>query len=192
VLRTTVGYTGGTTSKPTYRDMADHSEAIRIEYDPQQVSYQELLTVFWESHDPTYQTWGRQYRNALFYNSEDQKLAAEKSLAAISEQTRGAIQTAIEPAVPFTAAEDYHQKYLLRKADGIATELREIYPEEQAFVASTAAARLNGYLGCNGEPETLAKEVGELGLSPAMQNRLIEYVSTACGRFSGLTCPAPQ
>jgi len=149
-----------------------------------------LLNVFWESHDPTHQSFGKQYRNVLFYNSAAQKQAAEDSLKAIRAKTSGGIATPIEPAGSFTIAEDYHQKYLLRKSGGIYHDLRARYPDEKDFIASTAAARLNGYLGCNGSGEALQEEINILGLSSASQERLAEYVTTSCGqKFSGVSCP---
>ena len=161
-----------------------------VEFDPTIISFAELLDVFWQSHDPTHQSFGRQYRNVLFYASEDQKQAAYDSLEAVKKRTRGAVVTAIEPAGPFTTAEDYHQKYLLRKAGNIYHDLRTAYPDEKAFRESTAAARLNGYLGCNGSAEALNQELESLGLSPASRQRLVDIVTTSCGRkFSGVTCP---
>ena len=191
MVRTTVGYAGGTTINPTYRSIGDHSEVIRIEFDPLRIGYDQLLDVFWESHDPTYAVYSRQYRNAIMtYNREQQQLA-EASLAEVKTELREDVLTVIEPAGDFYTAEYYHQKYVLRKASGILHELQAIYPESEQFIASTAVARLNGYLGCNGDPDVLAKEVDSLGLSPKMQARLIEYVSRSCDRFAGLTCPAP-
>jgi len=192
VIRTAVGYAGGTSSNPTYHDLGDHSETVRIEFDPRQVSYQELLTVFWESHDPTYQVWSRQYRNAVFTLTESQREQAEASRNRLAARYREKIVTAIEPAGTFYLAEDYHQKYLLRQADSIFHDLQAAYPEAKELTASTAAARLNGYLGCSGDPDVLQREIGELGLSPAMQQRLIEYVSTECEHFSGASCPTPR
>ena len=79
VIRTRVGYTGGTTVDPTYHDLGDHSETIQIDYDPTQVSYQALLDVFWNSHNPTTRSWSRQYASAVFYHSDEQKKLAMES-----------------------------------------------------------------------------------------------------------------
>ncbi len=161
-----------------------------VEFDPSIVSFAELLDVFWQSHDPTRQSFGRQYRNVLYYNSNEQQQAAFDSLEETKKRTRGAVVTAIEPFGSFTTAEHYHQKYLLRKAGNIYHDLRAAYPHEKDFRESTAAARLNGYLGCNGSPEALNEELGSLGLSPASRQRLVDIVNTTCGRkFSGVTCP---
>lgn len=192
MIRTTVGYSGGTAVNPDYHHIGDHSETVRVEFDPAQVSYEELLAGFWESHDPTSQVWNRQYRNVIFTLTATQQEQAERSRTAVAARLHRPIHTAIEPAGTFYPAEDYHQKYLLRQAEGIFRDLQAIYPDAKAFAASTAAARLNGYLGCNGNPAQLQKEIGELGLSPTMQQRLRKYVSTSCKQFSGVTCPTPR
>ena len=171
--------------------MKGYTETVRVEFDPQLISYQQLLDVFWASHDPTYDVFGRQYRNAVFYTSEQQRLEAEKSRQQVKELTKRPVYTAIERAGKFYPAEAYHQKYYLRKADQLMSEFERIYPAAEGFAGSTAAARINGYLGCNGRPEDLQKEIGLLGLSQKAQNDLVEYVSTGCSRFEGLTCPAP-
>jgi peptide methionine sulfoxide reductase msrA/msrB len=122
VLRTAVGYTGGHTPHPTYEDVSSgatgHWEAIQIIYNPSLVSYAQLLDTFWRSFDPTddggqFGDRGPQYRPALFYHSEEQKKLAEMSRKALGDSGRfnRPIRTAILPAAPFTAAEDYHQCY---------------------------------------------------------------------------------
>ena len=163
-----------------------------MEFDPAQVSYLELLEVFWDSHDPGYDPYLRQYRNAVFYLNEDQRQLAEESLIAVQGSSRGKVATVVEPAGEFYVAEDYHQKYLIRKAKGILQEYQAIYPDQENLVASTAVARVNGYLGCNGQPEEVEKELTRLGLSRQMQELLVEHMATSCDRFSGLTCPAPK
>ena len=189
-MRTTVGYTGGTTETPDYHKIGDHSEAIRIEFVPKKVSYAQLLEVFWASHDPGYDAYNRQYRSVVFYLNERQKKEATASRERIADAALYDVFTAVEPAGKFFDAEDYHQKYLLRKATGILQEFQVIYPEPENFIASTAAARINVYLGCNGESEVLQRELDQLGLSTQMQERLVQHVSSSCDHFAGLTCPA--
>lgn len=189
-MRTTVGYAGGTTESPGYYSIGDHSETIRVEFDPQRISYAQLLEVFWDSHDPGYDVYSRQYRNAIFYLNEKQRNEAEASRRRVAGLAHSKIFTVIEPAGKFFVAEDYHQKYLLRKATGIFREFQAIYPDAASLAASMAAARINGYLGCYGEPEELQRELEQLGLSRQMQARLVEHVTTSCDHFAGLTCPA--
>jgi len=122
VTSTTVGYTGGTTKNPTYKevctDKTGHAEAVEVEYNPQQVSYEELLKVFWENHDPTTLNRqgpdaGTQYRSAIFFHGADQEAAARASKEALEEsgKFKRPIVTQIVAAVEFYRAEDYHQQY---------------------------------------------------------------------------------
>ena len=172
--------------------MKDYSETVLVEFNPREVSYQQLLEVFWDSHNPTTESFSRQYRNAIFYLTEEQRVQAEQSRELLESTKKRPVYTAIEAAGDFYPAEDYHQKYYLRRLDKLIGEFKQIYPDGEQFSASTAAARINGYLGCYGEPEDLKKEVGLFGLSDATQKYLVEYISTKCSHFRGLTCPAPK
>jgi len=126
VKSTTVGYTGGTTKNPTYKevctDRTGHAEAVEVEFDPQQVSYEQLLKAFWEIHDPTTPNrqgpdFGTQYRSAIFVHGPEQEAAARASRAALesTHKFRRPIVTEIEPAPEFYPAEDYHQQYFEKR-----------------------------------------------------------------------------
>src|SRR5207248_4277578 len=130
VVSTAVGYSGGTTANPTYKevcsDRTGHAEVVQVEYDPSQVSYKELLNVFWENHDPTQMNrqgpdLGTQYRSAIFFYTPEQEAAARASKEALehSGRYRRPIVTEITPAPEFYRAEDYHQQYLEKR--GLAT-----------------------------------------------------------------------
>jgi peptide-methionine (S)-S-oxide reductase len=125
VYTTAVGYEGGFTPNPSYEEVCTgrtgHAEAVRVVYDPAKVSYQQLLKVFWESHDPTQgmgqgNDIGSQYRSVIFYHSEEQRAAAEQSRTDFQQRLRergyGDITTEIVPAGEFYFAEEYHQQYL--------------------------------------------------------------------------------
>ena len=123
VLDTAVGYTGGHTIDPTYRevcsDLTGHAEVVQVTFDPELTTYETLLDLFWTIHDPTQLNRqgpdvGRQYRSAIFYHDDAQKAAAEESKARLeaSGKFRRPIVTQIVPAVPFYRAEEYHQRYL--------------------------------------------------------------------------------
>lgn len=129
VADTTVGYSGGTMDKPTYHDVCaggtGHTEVVRVEYDPERVSYESLLDVFWSCHDPTQRDRqgpdiGYQYRSVIFFHTPEQRVTAEVSLSRLQEQERFSrpIATAIEPATAFWRAEEYHQRYLEKKGTG--------------------------------------------------------------------------
>ncbi|GBD38749.1 MAG: hypothetical protein KatS3mg078_1914 [Deltaproteobacteria bacterium] len=122
VISTTVGYTGGHKENPTYEEVLSgttgHYEAIEVVYDPLEISYSELLDVFWKNIDPTmpygqFADIGPQYRTAIFYHDEEQKIIAENSKRELEKSGRfdKPIVTEILPASPFYRAEEYHQKY---------------------------------------------------------------------------------
>ena len=126
VISTRVGYIGGHTENPTYKevctDRTGHAEAVEVEFDPSKVAYNDLLQVFWENHDPTQVNrqgpdWGAQYRTAIFYHSPEQQAQAEASKQALEKSHRypKPIATQIVPAVTFYPAEDYHQQYLEKR-----------------------------------------------------------------------------
>lgn len=126
VLATRAGYAGGAKANPTYKevcsDRTGHAETVEVVYDPKRVTYDQLLSVFWENHDPTTLNRqgpdvGSQYRSVIFYTSPEQQAAATASRDALqsSGRYRRPIVTAIEPARPFYPAEDYHQQYLEKR-----------------------------------------------------------------------------
>lgn len=178
VVRTRVGYAGGTKENPTYHDLGDHAETIQIDYDPTVVSYEELLDVFWSSHRPTARPWSRQYMSIVFYHNDEQRRLAVETRDREAARVGGEIYTEIVPAAEFTLAEPYHQKYQLRRVPDLMTEFSATYPGDDDFVASTAVARVNGYLGGNGTCEGLREQVDSLGLSAAGSEKLLKMV---CG-----------
>jgi len=124
VTRTTVGYTGGGKDHPTYEQVCTgrtgHAEAVEIEFDPDMVSYADLLDVFWQAHNPTTrnrQGWdiGSQYRSAIFFGDEQQAAEAIASRDARQNSVKRRIVTEITPAGTFWPAEDYHQQYLEKR-----------------------------------------------------------------------------
>jgi peptide-methionine (S)-S-oxide reductase len=131
VYTTAVGYAGGYTPNPTYEEVCSgstgHTEAVLVAYDPEKVSYDELLRVFWEGHDPTQgmrqgNDAGTQYRSAAYWTSDAQREALEKSAATFGEKLKekgyGEISTEIAEAGEFYYAEDYHQQYLAKNPNG--------------------------------------------------------------------------
>jgi peptide-methionine (S)-S-oxide reductase len=129
VKTTIVGYTGGWFPNPSYdivcTDKTGHAEAIQIQYDPNQVSYDQLLKVFWSIHNPTTKDrqgfdYGRQYRSAIFYHTPEQQLIAKRSKDDLEKSGRfkDRIVTEIVPASQFFKAQDYHQKYYAKRGGG--------------------------------------------------------------------------
>jgi methionine-S-sulfoxide reductase len=129
VVETQVGYTGGTMKNPKYEDVrtgkTGHAESLELKFDPQKVSYEQILTLFFKMHDPTTLNQqgndaGTQYRSAIFYHGKGQKEVAEKLKAKIEKSNawKAPITTQIAPAGTFYPAEDYHQKYLVKNPGG--------------------------------------------------------------------------
>lgn len=124
VTDTAVGYSGGNMKNPTYEnvctDTTNHAEVVQIDYDPKQVSYEQLLDVFWSNHDPTTMNrqgpdTGTQYRSVIFYHNEEQKKGAIASREKQQKKFKNKIVTEIFPAQPFYHAEEYHQRYLEKR-----------------------------------------------------------------------------
>lgn len=174
MIRTRVGYAGGTKENPTYRSLGNHAETIQIDFDPTLVSYEELLDVFWDSHSPTSRPWSQQYASIIFYHDEEQQRLAQETRDREAARRGVPIFTEIVPFSEFYLAEGYHQKYRLQQAGDLLDEFRAIYPDDADFVNSTAAARVNGYLGGYGTLEALQAEFEGLGLSPAAQEALLD------------------
>jgi peptide-methionine (S)-S-oxide reductase len=124
VIRTTVGYLGGTLNNPTYKDVCTdktgHAEVVEIEFDPAVIGYGTLLDTFWSVHDPTQKNrqgpdYGSQYRSAIFFHSPEQEAEAIASRSAAQARFSRPIVTEITAASKFYPAEDYHQQYLLKR-----------------------------------------------------------------------------
>jgi peptide-methionine (S)-S-oxide reductase len=173
-----VGYSGGTKKHPTYHSLGNHTETVEVDYDPTQISYADLLKIFWASHHPGSAAWSRQYMNVIFYHNDEQKRLAKESKARIEAQTGRPVQTAILPFTGFTLAEDYHQKFYLRQAPGLLREMSRYYPDQHDLVNSRAAARLNAYVTGYGGPAQLKEELPELGLSPEAGQHLLASLAT--------------
>jgi peptide-methionine (S)-S-oxide reductase len=148
VVSTTSGYTGGEVEDPTYEEVSSgrtgHTEAVRVVYDPDEVTYEELLHVFWRNVDPSdaggqFCDRGSQYRSGIFVRSEEERRLAEASKAEVEERLGKPVATAVETAGPFYAAEDYHQDYyeknpirykIYRTGCGRDGRLREVWGDE--------------------------------------------------------------
>jgi peptide-methionine (S)-S-oxide reductase len=137
VLATAVGYTGGHTENPTYKevcsDRTGHAEAVTVEFDPAKISYKQLLEVFWDSHDPTQVNrqgpdYGKQYRSAIFTHGPEQEKAARESKERLSKSSKfkKPIVTEIAPAPTFYMGEDYHQQYFEKRGMAPVCHVRSV------------------------------------------------------------------
>lgn len=166
MIRTRVGYTGGQKRNPTYHSLGDHTESLQVDYDPQRISYSQLLEIFWASHDPLAQPYSTQYKAAVYFADEQQRELAEQGKRAIEQQTGRPVYTEILPLSEFYRAEDYHQKYYLRHNPLLWPEIAAFYAgDERGLADSTLAARFNGFAGRYGSQAAVEAELDSYGLS---------------------------
>lgn len=143
VVRTRVGYAGGTTTDPTYRSLGDHTEVFQVEFDPGTVTYRDLLETVFERHDPRAQTRKTQYQNVVFAATADQRAALDEFLSSRGLTADG-IATRVERLSRFYLAEDYHQKYTLRSVSSFMDAFEAAGYDDSEFRESPIAAKLNG------------------------------------------------
>ncbi len=168
-----MGYAGGRQPDPTSRRLGDHTETLQIDFDPARIDYVVLLKHFWESHNPT-RSRPTQYKSVIFYHDEIQRRQAEASLARETERRQTVLHTDLRPFSSFYRAEDYHQKYYLRRENDLMRELAKYYPNNRELVDATAAARINGYLAGFGDRQALVAHGDRLGLSAEGLGRVLE------------------
>ena len=132
------------------------------------------------------QPYSQQYKSIIFYHEDTPKELAVQSKQREETRLGGKIYTEIRPFSEFYLAEDYHQKFYLQQVPELRADFRAIYPDNDGFINSTAAARVNGYLDGYGNPATLKKELASYGLSPAGNKKLLEIAPAGAG-----ICPLP-
>ena len=142
MLRTRVGYCGGTTPSPTYRKIGDHTESIELGFDPALLSYAALIDLVFKEHDPARRSPSRQYRSAIFTADEAQSAAAQARLRKRRDAGLDCFVD-LEPLEEFFPAEHYHQKYRLRRH---AELIETLQLTDESLINSTLAARLNGFV----------------------------------------------
>jgi peptide methionine sulfoxide reductase MsrA len=181
VLRTRVGYSGGLKPSPDYHDLKDHCETTQIQFNPSKVSYTQLLRIFWERHD--YATpIENQYKSAIFYNDEQQRIEAEASLELVKAGKMGQerfnhldILTVIAPATTFFIGELYHQKYFLQCNRKIFSLLK--YRCREDMIDDPVATSINGYLHGSGCVGAFMAEVDSWPLPFAAKLTVINHVA---------------
>ena len=178
VIRTRVGYAGGSTENPTYRNLADHIEAVQIDFDPAQISYGDLLRIFFSHHKPIAEPWKRQYTSAIFFHDKEQEKFIVQAKEEAEREWKRELFTLTSPYQEFYLAEDRHQKYKLQRQAELMTEFRSRYPNFSDFIHSTAAARVNGYLYGYGSQQAFTNRLGRLRLPPNSQRILQEKGKT--------------
>jgi len=146
VVRTRVGYAGGTRADPSYEALGDHTEVVQADYDPDRVSFTDLLGVAFDAHTPRRQSQNRQYHHIILTGSEDQRTQFQEFLAA-SEFDADRIETRVESLSTFYPAEPYHQKFNLGGTRWATEPFDRAGYDEHDIRESPAAAKLNGHLG---------------------------------------------
>lgn len=179
MLRTRVGYAGGTTPNPTYQSIGDHTEAISIDYDPTLLRYGDLLDHFWQGHRCQSEAYSRQYMNAVFSRNDVQQEAAQQSRIAHAQKLNLPIDSVATPVIAidqFTLAEFYHQNYRIAPHDRLRQFLESTYPDLKSFADSTVATRLNSVLGSGDKQgwNLVLKELTEYGLPSDLESRIRE------------------
>jgi len=156
---------------------------MEFEFDPYKTSYDALLNLFWEQHSPYHQT-SHQYRSAIFYHNDRQKILAEQSKKNRESAVGRNLYTTISPMAEtsFTLAEDYHQKYQLQRYPSLFKAFK--FKSDLEMINSSAASRVNGYVGGNGTYEDLLKELPSYGLDSKAQSLLKEIVESRSGSSS--------
>ena len=152
VVRTRVGYAGGTTVDPTYHALGDHTEVLQVDYDPDRCSFRDLVTTAVRSHDPRREVRKTQYQNVLFAESAAQREVLHDCLADVGLDP-DAVATRVERLSRFYPAEDYHQKYSLRSDPSLSSAFEDAGYDDAALRESPAAAKLNGVAAGNDLPD---------------------------------------
>ncbi|XP_012283654.1 peptide methionine sulfoxide reductase [Orussus abietinus] len=185
VIRTCVGYAGGEKESPTYKEIGDHTEVIHLEYDPEVISYSQLLHLFWNNHEYGLTTKiKRQYMSLVLYHDEEQRGIAEKSRGNMEREQGQRLVTTIKQFKKFYPAEDYHQKYRLQSHPWLIETVGLTTGE--VLRNSPLAAKLNGYIAGAGTYEQFEEVLPSLGLSEKAVQYLTKYVIENQG--NGLYC----
>jgi peptide-methionine (S)-S-oxide reductase len=137
------------------------------------------MDMFWSGHEPAVKSWSRQYRAAIFYHNDHQERLALEARAHLQATITGEIKTDIAPFTEFYLAEDYHQKHALQHSYEYMQEFKALYPLFRDIISSTAAARVNGYLGGYGTLKMLQAELDSYGLSAKAREHLFNFVKGA-------------
>ncbi|MFP7492826.1 peptide-methionine (S)-S-oxide reductase MsrA [Terribacillus saccharophilus] len=166
VLRTRVGYAGGTKLNPDYRQMGDHTETVEVTFEPDSISFEQLLRKFWNDHNPNRPAYKeRQYISLLLYRNAEQKTIMEAVKRQLENERKEPIYTEIAPLHDFTEAEPHHQKYYLKRFKRATEQLMQQFPDEKAFHMSAIAARLNGFVREYGTLASIKSEIAEWNIS---------------------------
>lgn len=178
VLRTRVGYSGGVSENPRYEVVDLHSEVVEIDYDPEVISYGQLIDVFFASHNETLRPYDQRVKSLIFYRNESEHQIAQDKLQAIRMKTPEdeSVYTELKAFKVFYLAEAEHQNRSLKQEVSLYRELTEIYETPERIQLSILASKLNGYIYGYGSMESARVLLEQSGLSEASRRRVIEVI----------------
>ena len=182
-----MGYAGGTSPSPTYQDIGDHAECLQIDFDSREISFAGLLEKFFEWHNAFRKPYARQYMSAVLLHDEEQRLAWRQAVVAREDELHKVLSE-VQDFSHFTWAEDYHQKYYLRKNRSLTLELKSRFPSSEEFVNSTAATKANAILA--GHLILSEDDLEELGFSAEARNQLLARKKSFFGQIFGSILPS--
>lgn len=179
VVRTRTGYAGGTTPDPTHKNMADHTETVEVDYNPALVTYQELLEVFFQSHNPNRKPYRqREYISLILYHDEKQKEAAERKKLEKERIAGEEVKTEISPYSGFTVAKERQQKWHIKRNKEAIKRLGQLYVTADQLLDSTLAARMNGLAKGYGSLEKVKSEVKNWQIEESRRAVFLEILSS--------------
>lgn len=178
VLRTRVGYSGGRSTNPTYKSSDQHTEVVEIDYDPTQISYEDLVEIFFAKHNETLKPYDVRVKSLIFYRNDEQKRVAERILERIRSEAPEDeyVYTELKSFEVLYLAEDEHQNRSLKLEPSIYNEIKQMYETEENILNSILAAKLNGYIYGYGSPEGALELLEKSGLSEPSRLRLLEVI----------------
>ncbi|APH13419.1 peptide methionine sulfoxide reductase family protein [Clostridium sporogenes] len=176
VIKTYVGYTGGSTLFPTYNSIGDHLETVEIYYDSSKITFGNLLMVFEKNHNYTTRPNLLQYNSAILYNNENEKELCLNWKKSKEEELKKEVLTKISPIEKFYYGEFYHQKYYVQLEPVIMSNLRSKFSTGNDLISSPLCHKLNAYLAGYSSLKNLNKEIKDFNLSKDAKNRLLSIV----------------
>jgi peptide-methionine (S)-S-oxide reductase len=178
IIRTRVGYAGGTLDHPTYRQLGDHTETVEMDFDTRIIPLENVLDVFWSNHNPfnINEYKGRQYQSLVLYRGQIQLNVIQKVMKMREEQGKRKPDTEIAPYNRFYPAEDRHQKYYLKRYPNAIQELSNLFPSPQELTNATLAARLNGLAKGYTNLHTILDEIRTWPISEEEKGNMLQLI----------------
>ena len=155
--------------------MGNHTEALQIDFDPQQISFEDVINLVWKSHNPVGMRRGSQYKSAIWFSDDEQLKIIESTMEPLVQRFGQELTTEVLPFEKFYNAEDYHQKYSLQHHNPVMDSFRQMYPVFDDFNRSTAAARLNGFASGYGSKAMLEAEKSLYGFDEEMLGKVVRH-----------------